>query len=295
MLIYRVNRVPDKLHVALLDLLGIELHGPTAARTHVRFRLAAPPDQPGRDPRRARPRSRRCGRPPTSRSCSRSRADFSIPPLRPVAYVVERGGAVQGDRGGRWRRPAPGSGPPSVRAAAPGRRRALPGLRGRPREPAPPSRDRRLGGARRRRRPRGPAAAAGRSARAAAAGPRRTCSPTAPAASTTAPARSSSNVRRSPAVAAIGGRRLRWLRCRIDTATRAGAEPAPPTRIRPRSTRSPRRRWALSSASSTPRSETGEWYRHQRRHAWTGCSRSASRPVLPLADGQTLEVRRARR
>ena len=33
MTIYRLNRVPDKLHVALLDLLGIRLDGPTAART----------------------------------------------------------------------------------------------------------------------------------------------------------------------------------------------------------------------------------------------------------------------
>src|SRR5438132_11591465 len=46
MLIYRVNRVPDKLHVALLELLGVHLHGPTAARTQIRFRLAAPADQP---------------------------------------------------------------------------------------------------------------------------------------------------------------------------------------------------------------------------------------------------------
>ena len=52
MLTYRVNRLPDKLHVALLDLLGVELHGPTAARTHVRFRLAAPPETADRDPGR---------------------------------------------------------------------------------------------------------------------------------------------------------------------------------------------------------------------------------------------------
>ena len=29
MTIYRLNRVPDKLHVALLDLLGIRLDGPS--------------------------------------------------------------------------------------------------------------------------------------------------------------------------------------------------------------------------------------------------------------------------
>src|SRR5213595_4096686 len=43
MLIYRVNRIPDKLHVALLELLGIGLEPPSAATTEIRFRLAAPP------------------------------------------------------------------------------------------------------------------------------------------------------------------------------------------------------------------------------------------------------------
>ena len=46
MTIYRLNRVPDKLHVALLDLLGIRLDGPSAARTAVRFRLAGAPEEP---------------------------------------------------------------------------------------------------------------------------------------------------------------------------------------------------------------------------------------------------------
>ena len=40
MTIYRLNRVPDKLHVALLELLGIRLDGPAAAQTSLRFRLA---------------------------------------------------------------------------------------------------------------------------------------------------------------------------------------------------------------------------------------------------------------
>ena len=31
MTIYRLNRVPDKLHVTLLELLGIQLDGPSAA------------------------------------------------------------------------------------------------------------------------------------------------------------------------------------------------------------------------------------------------------------------------
>ena len=49
-IIFRLNRIPDKLHVALLDLLGIQLEPPTAARTELRFRLAAPADEPVRIP-----------------------------------------------------------------------------------------------------------------------------------------------------------------------------------------------------------------------------------------------------
>ncbi|MEU6347259.1 putative baseplate assembly protein [Streptomyces sp. NPDC046977] len=44
-LIYRLNRVPDKHHVALLDLIGLRLFPPAAARTDVTFWLSAP--QPG--------------------------------------------------------------------------------------------------------------------------------------------------------------------------------------------------------------------------------------------------------
>src|SRR5215218_8481596 len=43
-LVYRVNRIPAKLHVALLELLGMRLRPPTAATTDIRFRLAAPPE-----------------------------------------------------------------------------------------------------------------------------------------------------------------------------------------------------------------------------------------------------------
>ena len=52
MTIYRLNRVPDKLHVALLDLLGIRLDGPSAATTSLRFRLADAPTRA--DPDRGR-------------------------------------------------------------------------------------------------------------------------------------------------------------------------------------------------------------------------------------------------
>jgi predicted phage baseplate assembly protein len=37
MTVYRLNRVPDKLHMTLLELLGIKLDAPSAAETRVRF------------------------------------------------------------------------------------------------------------------------------------------------------------------------------------------------------------------------------------------------------------------
>ena len=91
MLIYRVNRVPDKLHVALLELLGVELHGPTAARTHVRFRLSAPPETAVEIP--AGVTEVGTLRTATEESIVfQVSEDFAIPPAKPAAYVVERGG-----------------------------------------------------------------------------------------------------------------------------------------------------------------------------------------------------------
>jgi len=91
MLIYRLNRVPDKLHVALLELLGVQLHGPTAARTSVRFRLAAVPEAPVEIP--AGTTEVGTLRTATDESIVFQVTDgASIQPLRPSAYVVERGG-----------------------------------------------------------------------------------------------------------------------------------------------------------------------------------------------------------
>ncbi|MBW5485613.1 putative baseplate assembly protein [Streptomyces bambusae] len=47
-LIYRLNRVPDKNHLAFLDLIGLTLHPPAAARTDVTFWLSAPRPEPVR-------------------------------------------------------------------------------------------------------------------------------------------------------------------------------------------------------------------------------------------------------
>ncbi|HUR84132.1 MAG TPA: putative baseplate assembly protein [Solirubrobacteraceae bacterium] len=43
---YRLNRVPDKIYVRLLELLGVPLRPPTPAQTHIRFLLSAPPIEP---------------------------------------------------------------------------------------------------------------------------------------------------------------------------------------------------------------------------------------------------------
>ena len=89
--IERLGRVPDKLHVALLDLLGIELDGPAAARTE-------PADAPERAA--AEPLEIRAGTEAgTLRTATQESIvfgtvrDFTILPLRPAAYVVQRGGA----------------------------------------------------------------------------------------------------------------------------------------------------------------------------------------------------------
>ena len=93
-IIYRLNRVPEKLHVTLLDLLGIQIAPPVAATTRLRFRLAAPTDDPVTIPAG----ETEVG---TLRTASeeavifQTTEDFTIPPARPIAYAVKRGGAVK--------------------------------------------------------------------------------------------------------------------------------------------------------------------------------------------------------
>ncbi|MFI8280602.1 putative baseplate assembly protein [Streptomyces sp. NPDC085929] len=45
-IVYRLNRVPEKNHLAFLDLIGITLFPPSAARANVTFWLSAPQKQP---------------------------------------------------------------------------------------------------------------------------------------------------------------------------------------------------------------------------------------------------------
>jgi predicted phage baseplate assembly protein len=87
----RLGRVPDKLQVALLDLLGIELDGPVAARTELRMRLSAPASEPLE--------IRSATEAGTLRTAAQESIvfavedHFTILPLRPAAYVVQRAGA----------------------------------------------------------------------------------------------------------------------------------------------------------------------------------------------------------
>src|SRR3954447_26491033 len=53
MLVYRVNRIPDKLHVALLELLGLRLPPPSAAACALRSRFAGPAVEPVAIPARS--------------------------------------------------------------------------------------------------------------------------------------------------------------------------------------------------------------------------------------------------
>jgi predicted phage baseplate assembly protein len=94
MIIYRQNRLPDKLHVALMELLGIRLEPPTAARAEVRFRLAAPATEPLLIPASTTEVA-------TLRTLSEEAIvfqtvdDVTIPDIRPSAYAVERGRVVK--------------------------------------------------------------------------------------------------------------------------------------------------------------------------------------------------------
>jgi predicted phage baseplate assembly protein len=88
-LIYRLNRVPIKLHLALLELLGIELATTSAAEADLVFRLAEATDGPVTIPARVTEVTA-----PGATDDSvvfRVIDDFTIPRARPTAFVLQRG------------------------------------------------------------------------------------------------------------------------------------------------------------------------------------------------------------
>ena len=91
-LVYRVNRIPAKLHVALLELLGMRLRPPTAA-TH-RHPLPARGPAGGEDVvipgGETEVATQRLG--PEEPVVFQTEQDFTIPVARPTAYAVERDG-----------------------------------------------------------------------------------------------------------------------------------------------------------------------------------------------------------
>lgn len=94
MVIYRLNRIPDKLHVALMELLGITLEPATAARADLRFRLSSPATSqvfiPAAGTEVATPRT-----PGEDPVVFQTLEDCTIPALRPTTYVIERGRAAK--------------------------------------------------------------------------------------------------------------------------------------------------------------------------------------------------------
>jgi predicted phage baseplate assembly protein len=90
LMLYRLNRVPEKIHVQLLSLLGIRLRPATPARADLRFLLAAPPHEPVA----IVPEETEVG---TVRTASEESIVFGliegrvVGPQPPVAYAVKRG------------------------------------------------------------------------------------------------------------------------------------------------------------------------------------------------------------
>ena len=161
MTIYRLNRVPDKLHVDAARAARHPARRPERrAPPTLRFRLAEPPTEPVTHPGG----ETEVGTPRTGDEESivfQVDEDFTIPAAAPGGLRAPARRPDQGRRRGRRRGAPAGRRPAAVRQPAGGRRRALPRLRRAARAPAAPGRRRRLARARRRRQPRGPAAALG--------------------------------------------------------------------------------------------------------------------------------------
>lgn len=86
-LIHRLNHLPRRLHEEFLDLLGIELAPPTAARTALRFMLATPAEQRVKIEADETEVTSIAAEDPV---VFRVPEDFVIRPVRPAAFVIER-------------------------------------------------------------------------------------------------------------------------------------------------------------------------------------------------------------
>lgn len=91
-LLYRLNRIPDKLHMTLLELLGVALHGPRAARTRVRFRAGAALTTTLEIPAGTEVGTLRSAQ--DEAIVFQVAETFAVSPSRPTAYLVGRGAEV---------------------------------------------------------------------------------------------------------------------------------------------------------------------------------------------------------
>ncbi len=87
---YRINRIPEKLQLALLSLLDVHLHPPVAATAELRFRLEGPTRERVHIPawRTEASTPRAAGRDPV---VFQTVQDFTIAPLELDVYLLERG------------------------------------------------------------------------------------------------------------------------------------------------------------------------------------------------------------
>jgi predicted phage baseplate assembly protein len=90
---YRINRVPEKLHVALLALLDVHLYPPSAARVELRLRLVRPPERPLLIPARVTEATttRAPGHEPV---VFQTLEDFTIMSTTLDTYLLQRGGVT---------------------------------------------------------------------------------------------------------------------------------------------------------------------------------------------------------
>jgi predicted phage baseplate assembly protein len=84
----RLAEVPTKLHLALLEMLAVQLEGPSAARTQIRLRLSTPATEP--TVVRAGTEIGTLRTAADESIVFTTQQDFTIMPVRPATYVVQR-------------------------------------------------------------------------------------------------------------------------------------------------------------------------------------------------------------
>ena len=204
MLGYRIDRIPERLHIALLRLLDIELAPPVAATVDLEFRLAGPAEREVTIP--AHETEVTTTPAPGERTIAFQISEtFVIRPLRPVAVALRRGGRVDSLAVSQGVCRPTGPDRVGFGASAGSGRRVVPRFRRAARPPHAPHQRGRFEGVGRRHRPEPAAAAVGglRQAERIAAEPGATgrprgCSRTPPRASTRAAARSTCRCRSRP-------------------------------------------------------------------------------------------------